>query len=66
MNSFDIVSYHYIMLSCMVMCNVLQNNCTPLHFATSNNHAPLVEALVQAGADVNVINKVKQNDYIRS
>ena len=54
------------MLSCMVMCNVLQNNCTPLHFATSNNHAPLVEALVQAGADVNVINKVKQNDYIRS
>ena len=66
MNSFDIVSYRYIMLSCMVMCNVLQNNCTPLHFATSNNHAPLVEALVQAGADVNVINKVKQNDYIRS
>ena len=50
------------MLSCMVMCNVLQNNCTPLHFATSNNHAPLVEALVQAGADVNAINKVKQND----
>lgn len=46
----------------MVMCNVLQNNCTPLHFATSNNHAPLVEALVQAGADVNAINKVKQND----
>ena len=50
----------------MVMYNVLQNNCTPLHFATSNNHAPLVEALAQAGADVNVINKVKQNDYIRS
>ena len=46
----------------MVMCNVLQNNCTPLHFATSNKHTPLVEALVQAGADVNVINKVKQKD----
>ena len=63
MNSFNIVSYHYILLSCMVVCNVLQNNCTPLHFATSNNHAPLVEALVQAGADVNIINKViKAND----
>jgi len=38
----------------------LQNNSTPLHFASSNNHAPVVEALVNAGADVNVINKVNQ------
>ena len=52
------------MISHMVMCNVLQNNCTPLHFATSNNHSPLVEVLVQAGADVNVVNKVKQNNHL--
>ena len=52
------------MISHMAIRNVLQNNCTPLHFATSNNHPSLVEALVQAGTDVNAINKVKQNNQL--
>ena len=38
----------------MLLLTTKQNNSTLQHEACNHNHAPVVEALLQAGADVNV------------
>ena len=44
----------------MMYVHNLQNNITPIHYAAASNHTPVVETLVKAGADINVVDKVNQ------
>ena len=37
---------------------MLQRACSPLHLAAENCHSEVVETLVRAGADINVLNRV--------
>ena len=40
------------------MTVVLQNGCSPLYAASCNGHLDVVETLLEAGANINQVNKV--------
>ena len=55
---------HYVPIKYLNVDNVLQEGRTPLHIAASNNFIKTVETLVNAGATVDIPDKVRLYMYV--
>ena len=52
-------TFHVTIQPLVMMTFVLQNGCSPLYTASGKGHLGVVKTLLEAGANINQVNKVQ-------